>query len=212
MPGQSVGAGKGGRDIRWGAQIHCPNYAVRARITKTVPPPSSSARNYNIMPRRQKSVGFCKPLRNHRLGDRLQSLLDPLAVSTPRNSLVFCIPGWQKHRLHEARGTTPQRPLDSNPGFRAASSRGGAGQESLAPRLCRNLMWDSGRPSQGFFAKLDQNDRRRSLAAKSAQPAAISDIESASLDSADRRLVRTTGMDQRIMSAALSGYGRLATA
>ena len=62
------------------------------------------------------------------------------------------------------------------------------------------------------FAKLDQNDRRHSLAAKSAQPVAISDIECASLKSADRRLVRTKGMDQRIMTAALSGYRRLATA
>jgi hypothetical protein len=62
------------------------------------------------------------------------------------------------------------------------------------------------------FAQLDQENRRRSLAATSARPASIPDIECASLNSADRRLVRTEGMDQRIMTAALSGYRRLATA
>jgi len=62
------------------------------------------------------------------------------------------------------------------------------------------------------FAKLDQENRGRSLAAKSAQPVAISDIECASLNSVDRRLVRTKGMDQCIMTAALSGHGRRATA
>ena len=62
------------------------------------------------------------------------------------------------------------------------------------------------------FAKLDQENRGRSLGATSARPASISDIECASLNSADRRLVRTEGMDHRIMTAALSRYRRLATA
>jgi hypothetical protein len=62
------------------------------------------------------------------------------------------------------------------------------------------------------FAKLDQKNCGRSLAAKSAQPIAIIDIEGASLNSTDRRLVRTEGMGKHIMTAALSGCHQVAIA
>ena len=62
------------------------------------------------------------------------------------------------------------------------------------------------------FAKLDQNNRSRSLAAKSAQPIAAVDIEGASINSTDRRLVRTEGMAKHIMNAAMKGYRQVATA
>ena len=41
---------------------------------------------------------------------------------------------------------------------------------------------------------------------------AEADVECASVNSADRRLVREEGMDKRIMAAALSGYRQVATA
>jgi hypothetical protein len=62
------------------------------------------------------------------------------------------------------------------------------------------------------FAKLDQENRSRSLAAKSAQPIATADIEGASMNSTDRRLVRTERMAKHIMTAALSGCRQVAIA
>ena len=62
------------------------------------------------------------------------------------------------------------------------------------------------------FAKLDQDNRCHAQSPKSVRQPAISDVECASLNSADRRLVRAQGMDRRIMTAALSGYRQLETA
>jgi hypothetical protein len=58
------------------------------------------------------------------------------------------------------------------------------------------------------FAKLDRGNRSRSIAASSSYSAELSDIESASMSSTDRRLVRTEEMDERVMEAALCGFRR----
>lgn len=58
------------------------------------------------------------------------------------------------------------------------------------------------------FAKLDQCDRSRSLAVASRQ-VSNKEVECASLNRADRTLVRTEEMNQRVMNAALCGLRNL---
>ena len=53
-----------------------------------------------------------------------------------------------------------------------------------------------------LFAGLDAQNRQRSLAAASLRQTAECDVESASLSSSDRRLVRTEEMEQRILAGA----------
>ena len=56
------------------------------------------------------------------------------------------------------------------------------------------------------FANLDQGDRSRSIAAASRRVTEPSDVESASMSSTDRRLVRTEEMGKRVMNAAMGGF------
>jgi hypothetical protein len=64
--------------------------------------------------------------------------------------------------------------------------------------VCGNL----GRLAQ-LFAELDAPNRHCSLAAAKLRQTAACDVESASLNKSDRRLVRTEEMEQRILAAAM---------